>query len=101
MAKSHYSFKKRKKELARKLKQEQKRQRKFDKDSTKPENALEESQDNVKNPLPQRREFVFAESDRSNDVSCLTWSSSGKFIPDFVYFEFGVLVHTFVCVGGR
>ena len=32
MAKSHYSFKKRKKELARKLKQEQKRQRKQNKD---------------------------------------------------------------------
>jgi hypothetical protein len=37
MAKSHYSFKKRKKELARKLKQEQKRQRKQNKDKIKPE----------------------------------------------------------------
>ena len=40
MAKSHYSFKKRKKELARKLKQEKKRQRKFEKNSIKPESAL-------------------------------------------------------------
>jgi hypothetical protein len=31
LAKSHYSFKKRKKELERKLKQERKRQRKLDK----------------------------------------------------------------------
>ena len=51
MAKSHYSFKKRKKELARKLKQEQKRQRKLDKDSIKPEDALDESQDEIKSPL--------------------------------------------------
>ncbi len=53
MAKSHYSFKKRKKELARKLKQEQKRQRKLNKDSIKPEDELDESQDEVKNPLTQ------------------------------------------------
>ena len=61
MAKSHYSFKKRKKELARKLKQEQKRQRKFDKDtielkealdkSEAPEVALDKSQDKITNPL--------------------------------------------------
>jgi hypothetical protein len=51
MAKSHFSYKKRKKELERKLKQEQKRQRKFDKDSIKPEDAIDESQDEVKNPL--------------------------------------------------
>ena len=51
MAKSHFSHKKRKKELERKLKQEQKRQRKFDKDSIKPEEAIDESQDEVKNPL--------------------------------------------------
>jgi hypothetical protein len=37
MAKSHYSFKKRKKELARKLKQEEKRQRKLNKAKLKPE----------------------------------------------------------------
>ena len=37
MAKSHYSFKKRKKELARKLKQEEKRQRKINKGKIKPE----------------------------------------------------------------
>jgi hypothetical protein len=48
MAKSHYSFKKRKKELARKLKQEQKRQRKLDKDSIKPVDELDESQDEIK-----------------------------------------------------
>jgi hypothetical protein len=60
MAKSHFSFKKRKKELARKLKQEQKRQRKLDKDSIEPEEALDsiepeealdKSQDEVKNSL--------------------------------------------------
>ena len=51
MAKSHYSFKKRKKELERKLKQEQKRQRKLDKDSIEPEEALDKPQDEVKNPL--------------------------------------------------
>jgi hypothetical protein len=37
MAKSNLSFKKRKKELARKLKQEEKRQRKLIKDKLKPE----------------------------------------------------------------
>jgi hypothetical protein len=51
MAKSHYSIKKRKKELARKEKQEQKRQRKLDKNSIKQEEALEESPDKVENPL--------------------------------------------------
>jgi len=51
MAKSHYSFKKRKKELDRKLKQEQKRQRKLDKNSIEPEEALDTSQDEIKNPL--------------------------------------------------
>ena len=51
MAKSHFSIKKRKKELARKLKQEQKRQRKLDKDSIEPEEATDESQDRVNNPL--------------------------------------------------
>ena len=51
MAKSHYSFKKRKKELARKLKQEEKRQRKFEKNSTKPEKALNETKDKVQNSL--------------------------------------------------
>jgi len=45
MAKSHFSFKKRQKELARKLKQEQKRQRKLDKGSVDPEEALGESQE--------------------------------------------------------
>jgi len=51
MAKSHYSFKKRKKELARKLKQEQKRQRKLDKDSIKSDDELDGPQDEVKSPL--------------------------------------------------
>ncbi len=51
MAKSHYSLKKRKKELARKLKQEQKRQRKLEKDSIQPEEALDDSQEKVKDPL--------------------------------------------------
>ena len=51
MAKSHYSFKKRKKELARKLKQEEKRKRKFEKNSTKSEEALDETQDKVHNSL--------------------------------------------------
>jgi hypothetical protein len=37
MARSHYSFKKRKKELARKLKQEEKRKRKLNKDKMEPE----------------------------------------------------------------
>jgi hypothetical protein len=40
MAKSHYSMKKRKKELATKLKQEEKRQRKLNRDKTKPEETL-------------------------------------------------------------
>jgi hypothetical protein len=51
MAKSHYSIKKRKKELARKLKQEQKRQRKLEKNSINTEEAFDETQDKVKNPL--------------------------------------------------
>jgi len=50
MAKSHNSIKKRKKELARKLKQEQKRQRKLEKNSIKPEEALDEPQDKVHTP---------------------------------------------------
>jgi hypothetical protein len=45
MAKSHYSFKKRQKELARKLKQEQKRQRKQDNDKIDPEEDQDKSQD--------------------------------------------------------
>ena len=47
MAKSHFSFKKRQKELARKLKQEQKRQRKLDKGSIDPEEAPGESQEDT------------------------------------------------------
>ena len=50
LAKSHYSVKKRRKELARKLKQEQKRQRKLDKKAINPEEAIDKSQDEVKNP---------------------------------------------------
>jgi hypothetical protein len=51
MARSHYSIKKRNKELARKLKQERKRQRKLDKDPIKPEDASDQSQDTDKNPI--------------------------------------------------
>ena len=51
MAKSHYSQKKRKKEQARKLKQEEKRQRKLNKDKITPEKTPEESQDDTKNFL--------------------------------------------------
>ena len=51
MAKSHFSFKKRQKELARKEKQELKRQRKLAKDSIEPEEAMEKSQDEVDNPM--------------------------------------------------
>jgi hypothetical protein len=57
LAKSHYSFKKRKKELERKLKQDQKRQRKLDKESTDQEApsklaiASDTSADEVKSPL--------------------------------------------------
>jgi len=47
MGKSHYSFKKRKKELARKLKQEEKRQRRLDKSSGEPEEILDESQNSL------------------------------------------------------
>lgn len=50
MAKSHYSFKKRKKELARKLKQEQKRQRKLDKRKIMPDVDPGKSQDEIENP---------------------------------------------------
>ena len=49
MAKSHYSIKKRKKELARKLKQEQKRQRKLDKDKKESEGDPNQSQDEIEN----------------------------------------------------
>ena len=57
MAKSHYSFKKRKKELARKEKQEKKRQRKLDKDSIKPEETIDKSQDEVDNPETENLKF--------------------------------------------
>jgi hypothetical protein len=49
LAKSHYSVKKRKKELARKLKQEQKRQRKQNKDKIEPEENTDESEHEIKN----------------------------------------------------
>ncbi|MGD2036299.1 MAG: hypothetical protein PVH28_00370 [Desulfobacterales bacterium] len=49
MAKSHYSFKKRKKELARKLKQEQKRKRKMNKDKIEPEETPDKSHDEIEN----------------------------------------------------
>jgi hypothetical protein len=49
MAKSHYSFKKRKKELDRRLKQEQKRQRKMNKDKIEPEDKPDKSHDEIEN----------------------------------------------------
>jgi hypothetical protein len=49
MAKSHYSVKKRNKELARKLKQEQKRQRKLNKDKIEPEENPGESEHEINN----------------------------------------------------
>ena len=49
MAKSHYSFQKRKKELARKLKQEKKRQRRQNKDKITPEENADQSQDEPEN----------------------------------------------------
>ena len=50
MAKSHYSVKKRKKELTRKLKQDQKRQRKLDKNKKNAEDDPNQFQDKVENP---------------------------------------------------
>ncbi|MGD8210323.1 MAG: hypothetical protein PVH37_06890 [Desulfobacterales bacterium] len=50
MAKSHYSVKKRKKELTRKLKQEQKRQRRLDKNKKIAEDDPKQFQDKVENP---------------------------------------------------
>ncbi|MGD2015508.1 MAG: hypothetical protein PVI42_17270 [Desulfobacterales bacterium] len=50
MAKSHYSVKKRKKELTRKLKQEQKRQRRLDKNKKIAEDDPNQFQDKVENP---------------------------------------------------
>ena len=49
MAKSHYSFKKRQKELARQRKQEEKRQRKLDKGKLESEENPDESQDEIEN----------------------------------------------------
>jgi len=49
MAKSHYSIKKRNKEQARKLKQEQKRQRKLNKDKIEPEENPDEPEHAIKN----------------------------------------------------
>ena len=46
MAKSHYSFKKRKKEIARQLKQQQKRQRKHHKTDADIEESSEKLQEN-------------------------------------------------------
>lgn len=50
MAKSHYSFKKRKKELARKLKQEQKRQSRLDKKKIKSDDDPDQSQEAIDIP---------------------------------------------------
>ena len=49
MAKSHYSFKKRKKEIERKLKQEQKRQRRQEKGKIDPEESPESSEGEIEN----------------------------------------------------
>jgi len=51
LAKSHYSFKKRQKELARKLKQEQKRQRRLNKNKVDPEENPDDSQEDEVNNL--------------------------------------------------
>ena len=51
MAKSHISIKKREKELARKLKQEEKRRRKLDKDSIKPEKVSDKPDDKDLNKI--------------------------------------------------
>ena len=45
MGKSHYQFKKREKELAKKKKKEEKRQRKLDKNIAKSENDLDQFKD--------------------------------------------------------
>ena len=47
MAKSHYSFEKRKKEMARKLKQEEKRQRRLEKDKTESDEDQNIAQDEI------------------------------------------------------
>lgn len=47
MAKSHYSFEKRKKEMARKLKQEEKRQRRLEKDKTESDEDQNIVQDEI------------------------------------------------------
>ena len=49
MAKSHYSFKKRKKEIERKQKQEQKRQRRLEKGKRNPDGQPNESHDEIVN----------------------------------------------------
>jgi hypothetical protein len=47
------------------------------------------------------RRICFSEPDGGNDVSCFVANRTGQFIPGFVYFEHGLLVHTAVCDGGR
>ena len=54
MAKSHYSFKKRKKELARKLKQDEKRKRRQNKDKIEPEENPDQSPDEVRKSAGRR-----------------------------------------------
>ena len=49
MAKSHYSFQKRKKELARKLKQEKKRQRRLEKGKIDPEENPDDPESETEN----------------------------------------------------
>ena len=50
MAKSHYSIKKRNKELARKLKQEQKRERKINKNTDESINTPSEARETIEPP---------------------------------------------------
>ena len=47
MAKSHYSFKKRKKEIERKQKQEQKRQRRIEKGKIHPDENPDKPEDEI------------------------------------------------------
>ena len=66
MAKSHYSIKKRKKELTRKLKQEQKRQRKLDKNKKDTEGEPKQSKDEAENQQVQGAVSVFNLIDKEN-----------------------------------
>lgn len=54
MGKSHFSIKKRNKEIARKLKQEQKRQNKLDKGSIQAEEDLEQTPEQALDEKPEQ-----------------------------------------------